>query len=560
MPTLFQTFRHLNRFQQIARILTRYGFGHLLVQLGIGRAIAPGLARLRFSAADILKATPAERARMAIEELGPTFIKLGQILSTRGDLLPPDVIGELEKLQDTVPPVPFPPIHSQIERELQKPLLELFSGFDPVPAASASLGQVHVATLATGEAVAVKILRPGIEKKIGVDLDILLELASLAEKRTAWGRHYGVRALAEEFAATLRGELNYEQEGHNMDRFRQNMAEDGIAHVPLVHWDLTTRRVLTMERIEGIKITSLAALEEAGLDRRVVAQHNIDILLKAVLNYGFFHADPHPGNFVVMPGEVIGIMDFGIMGHVDDVAKRGLLQLFVGLFRGDTDRTVAGMAGLGIATRASDRRSLTRDMDQLRQRYYGLELDKIRARSLFDDLMQVFFRNRLKMPSSLVLLFKTIAMLEGVSLQLDPHVNLFNQLEPYVRDAMLQLESPAARARKVASQVLESAEALLALPVQVQRLIEGMQGGDGSMSMRIRGLDEPAERVSKGANRVVLAILAAAFVIGPALIIPYVQQIWPQWQGAATVLILGGFLLSVVITVGLMLSVWRSDR
>lgn len=560
MPTLLRTFRHLNRYQQIARVLTRYGFGHLLTQLGIGRAIAPGLKRLRFSSADIVSATIPERVRMVIEELGPTFIKLGQIVSTRGDLLPPEVIHELEKLQDAVPPVPLPLVQAQVERELKKPLSELFTDFNPVPAASASLGQVHAATLTSGEAVAVKVQRPGIEKTIEVDLDILLDLAALAQKRTSWGEHYGVRALADEFAATLRGELNYEQEGHNMDRFRLNLAEDGTVRVPAVFWDMTSRRVLTMERIDGIKITSLAALADAGLDSRVVAKNNIDILLKSMLVHGFFHADPHPGNFVVMPGEVIGIMDFGIMGHLDPTMLRGVLQIFVGLFRGDTERTVAGMAELGIATRASDRSSLTRDMDQLRQRYYGLELDKMRARTLFDDLMQVVFRNRLRLPSNLVLLFKTVAMLEGVSLQLDPHVNLFTQMEPYVRNALLELESPAKRARKAASQVMESAEALLALPGQVQRLIEGMQGGDGGMSLRIRGLDEPLERASHVANRLVLAILAAAFVIGPALIIPYIRQIWPEWQGAVLALILGGFLLSVLITVALMLSILRSGR
>ncbi|HNS49579.1 MAG TPA: AarF/ABC1/UbiB kinase family protein [Anaerolineae bacterium] len=529
-----------------------------MTQLGIGRAIAPGLKRMRFSSADIVSATVPERFRMVIEELGPTFIKLGQIVSTRGDLLPPEVIRELEKLQDAVPPVPLPLVQSQVERELKRPLGEVFADFGPTPSASASLGQVHAATLISGEPVAVKVQRPGIERTIEVDLDILLELASLAQKRTRWGEHYGVRALVEEFAATLRGELNYEQEGHNMDRFRLNLAADDIVRVPRVFWDVTSRRVLTMERIEGIKITNLAALEDAGLDSRVIAKNNIDILLKSVLAQGFFHADPHPGNFVVMPGEVIGIMDFGIMGHLDPEMLRGVLQIFVGLFRGDTERTVAGMAELGIATKASDRSSLTRDMDQLRQRYYGLELEKMRARTLFDDLMRVVLRNRLRLPSNLVLLFKTIAMLEGVSLQLDPHVNVFTQMEPYVRDALLELESPAKRVRKAASQVIESAEALLALPAQVQRLIEGLQSGDGGMSMRIRGLDEPLERASHVVNRLVLAVLAVAFVIGPALIIPYIQQIWPEWQGAVLVLILGGFFLSVLITLALMISILRS--
>ncbi len=376
MPTISQTFRHMRRYRQIARILTRYGFGQVLTQLGIGRMIAPGLQKLRFSSAEILHATPAERVRMAVEELGPTFIKLGQILSTRADIVPPDLIHELEKLQDTVPPTPFPLIQAQVELELKRPLSELFATFDPVPVASASLGQVHLATLAGGEEVAVKVFRPGIDKVIDVDLDILLQAAALAQKRTDWGQYYDVLSLAQEFANTLRQEQNYEQEGHNMDRFRQIFADEPSVRVPSVYWETTTRRVLTMERLEGVKITDLEGLEAAGLDPAVVARRNIHILLKAVLQEGFFHADPHAGNFSVLPGEVIGMMDFGIMGQVDPGARLGLIQLFVGLFRGDSERSVEALSSLGIATRAADKRALTRDMERLKLQYYGLELRK----------------------------------------------------------------------------------------------------------------------------------------------------------------------------------------
>ncbi|MGD9047288.1 MAG: AarF/UbiB family protein, partial [Anaerolineae bacterium] len=340
MPTIIQTFRHLRRYQQIGRILTRYGFGYVLTQLGVERAITPGLERLRFSSAEILRATPAERVRMVVEELGPTFIKLGQILSTRGDILPPDFVRELEKLQDTVPPTDFSLIQAQVESELQKPLEEVYLTFDPVPVASASLGQVHFATLSSGEEVAVKVFRPGIDKLIETDLDILLELAALAEKRTEWGEYYGVLSLAQEFADTLRTEQNYEQEGHNIDRYRQMFASQGYVHVPQIYWETTTRRVLTMERIQGIKITDVAALDAAGQDRKEVARRNIAILLQAVLHEGFFHADPHAGNFMVLPNETIAMMDFGIMGHLDQLQRLGLIKLFVGLFRGETDRVV----------------------------------------------------------------------------------------------------------------------------------------------------------------------------------------------------------------------------
>jgi ubiquinone biosynthesis protein len=558
MPTIVQTLRHLRRYQQIGRILTRYGFGHILTQLGIGRALIPGLERLRFSSSEILRATPAERVRMVVEELGPTFIKLGQILSTRGDVLPLELIRELEKLQDTVPATPFPLIQAEVERELRQPLPELFSAFDPEPIASASLGQVHLATLPDGREVAVKVFRPGVDKIIQIDLDIILELAALAQRRTEWGGHYEVLSLAQEFAETLRTEQNYEQEGHNIDRYRQIFADENHVYVPQVYWDTTTRRVLTMERVGGVKITDVAGLEAAGLDRREVARHNIHLLLRAAFEEGFFHADPHAGNFRVLPGEVVALMDFGIMGHLDPVERLGLVQLFVGLFRQETDRVVQALSDLGIATRAADKRNLSRDLDRLRLRYYGLDLEKIRARSFFEDLMGLAFSNRLTMPSNLVLVFKTIAMMEGICLQLDPEMNVFQELEPYVRDTLLELQSPVARLREVAQQLEDSAQALLLLPKQVQRILEQIEVGESNLSLKLRGLDEPIGRITAAANRLALAILAVAFVLGPALIIPYVQQVWPESQSMVSALVFGGFVLSALITLALVLSIWRA--
>ncbi len=560
MPTIVQTFRHLRRYQQIGRILTRYGFGHILTQLGIGRAITPGLEKLRFSSTEILRATPAERVRMVIEELGPTFIKLGQILSTRGDIIPADFIDELEKLQDTVPPTDFALIQEQIEKELGTPLNDSFPTFDPAPVASASLGQVHFATLPDGQEVAVKVFRPGVDKIIETDLDILLELAALAEKRTDWGEFYGAMSLAQEFADTLRTEQNYEQEGQNIERYSQMFGSQGHVHVPKVYWETTTRRVLTMERIEGIKITDVSALDAAGLDRKEIARRNIAILLKAVLQDGFFHADPHAGNFLVMPHEVIGIVDFGIMGHLDPVERLGLVQLFVGLFREDTDGVIQGLTELGISARAADRRRLSRDLDRLHLRYYGLELEKIRARSFVEDLMDLAFSNRLKMPSNLVLVFKAIAMLEGISLQLDPDINVFDEVEPYVRDAILELQSPVARMKEAAEQLRVSAEAMILLPQQIQRMMEQIESGEADLSMNLKGLDEPTRRITSAANRLVLAILAVAFVLGPALLIPHLDKVFGEWQAGAAFLIVAGFSVSVLLTIALLLSIWRSGR
>jgi ubiquinone biosynthesis protein len=263
---------------------------------------------------------------------------------------------------------------------------------------------------------------------------------------------------------------------------------------------------------------------------------------------------------LVLPDEVIGMVDFGIMGHLDAAERLGLVQLFVGLFREDTDRVVNAMAELGIATKAADRRNLARDLDRLRLRYYGLDLERIRARSFFEDLMGLAFSNRLMMPSNLVLVFKTIAMLEGISLQLDPKFNVFEEVEPYVRDALLELQSPVTQAKEMAEQVRESARAMLLLPKQLQHVLEQIEAGEGDFSIRIKGVDEPTRRITGAANRLALAILAVAFVLGPALLIPRINEIFPQWQTGAAFLIIGGFITSLILTFILLLSIWRSGR
>jgi ubiquinone biosynthesis protein len=315
-----------------------------------------------------------------------------------------------------------------------------------------------------------------------------------------------------------------------------------------------------MERIHGIKITDVDALDAAGLDRKEVARRNIAILLQAVLHEGFFHADPHAGNLMVLPNETIAMMDFGIMGHLDQLQRLGLVNLFVGLFRQETDRVVEALSDLGIATKAADRRSLARDLDRLRLRYYGLELEKIRARSFVEDLMGLVFANRLKMPSDLVLVFKAIAMLEGISLQLDPDINVFSEVEPYVRDVLLELQSPVNWLKEVAAQMRGSAEAMMLLPKQLQRMLEQIEAGEGNLSMTMKGFDEPTQRISEAANRLVLAILAAAFVIGPAMLIRALSEVAVEWRAGATFLIFAGFVMSMFLTLILVFSIWRSGR
>lgn len=556
MPTLLQSIRHLRRYRQVVAVLSKYGFGYLLDQLGLG-----GFRIFRWIARpEVLEASPPERMRMVVEELGPTAVKMGQMLSTRGDVIPADIIRELEKLVDTVPPSPFPEIAQQVEAELEKPLNELFATFDHRSLASASLGQVHAATLPNGEPVAVKVLRPGVARLVSTDLDILLEAASWAQRRTAWGEYYDVLSLAQEYADTLLQELNYEQEGHNMDRLRENFAGERYVHVPRVCWDLTTRRVLTMERVGGIKISNVEALEKAGLNCRRVARNNIKIVLRAILQDGFFHADPHAGNFFVQPDESIALLDFGIVGQLQPEDREGVVLLFVGLFRQETDRVLDALSMLGIATRSADRRRLARDLDRLRLRYFGQPLENIRARSFFEDLMGLAFANRLRLPSNLVLLFKTVAMLEGLSVQLDPSINVFTEVEPFVRDALMEFESPWAWGRRIFETLNDSGQAALRIPHQVSNLLDMAADGQFTLQMRHEQLEEPVRRFNEAANRLALVILVATFVLGPALLIPNIELIPDGWRSWAMVLILGGFALSFVLSFYVLVAIWLSRR
>ena len=282
----------------------------------------------------------------------------------------------------------------------------------------------------------------------------------------------------------------------------------------------------------------------------MIAGRNIHILLDSPTGWVLSR---RRHNFAVPEGHRHD--GFGIMGRSSELEAE-----IIGLFRGDSERSVEALSSLGIATRAADKRALTRDMERLKLQYYGLELDKIRIQTFIEDLMGVAFANHLKMPSSLILVFKTIAMLEGISLILDPNINVFQEVEPYVRDALLEIESPLSQAKRLAGQLRESADAMLLLPQQLRALFEQMEDGDVGLSFRLRGLDELTSRLASAANRLALAVLAAAFVLGPALIIPYLKELWPSWQSPALTLIVGGFGLSLLITMMLLLSIWRTGR
>jgi len=537
-------------------VLIRHGFGGLVDQLGLLPALSLPRRLLRREA-EAPHLGPPEHIRLAIEELGPTFIKLGQVLSTRPDLIPPAYIRELIRLQDTVPPAPWEPVKAQIESELGAPIEELFASFEVEPLAAASLAQVHGATLSDGQEVVVKVQRPDIEEVIAVDLEILFDLARLVQERTPLREIYDLPEIAEEFAFTLRNEMDYRREGRNADRFRRNFADEAALYIPQVYWDYTTGRVLVLERIHGIKINDIEALDAAGVNRHQVALNAARVIIKEVLLDGFFHADPHPGNFFVMDGEVIGAMDFGMVGHLDQRLRDELVRLYVVAVELDSEGIVEQLIKMGAAGLRVDRAGLQRDLERLLTKYHGLPLKEVRAREVVEEVMPIAFRHHLRLPSELWLLGKTLAMMEGVGLKLDPEFDIFEVSRPYVRRFLWQMASPRVWGRKLVKGAGDWGELFAMFPRRATRLLDQVERGELGLTMSLKETDRVVGKLDRIANRLVVSILLASLIVGMALLIPLVAG---GGQGLVFWLVVAGFAAASFMGLSLLYSIWRAGR
>ncbi len=517
------------RLRQITSTLARHGFGWLVVRLGLQRFVPFQRGWLGHARRDA-PYTRAEHLRLALEELGATFIKLGQVLSTRPDLVPPDYVAEFTRLQDAAPPVPYESIAGVIARELGAPPDRIFDEFARAPLASASIGQVHPAVLG-GREVVVKVQRPGVEGLVERDLEILLDLARLAAERTELGQRYDLVGLVEEFAGTLREELDYTREGRNADRFRALFADEPALYVPEVFWSHTTRRVLVMERLAGIKIGDVDALEAAGIDRRAVAERAVAIMLQEVFVHGFYHADPHPGNFFVLDDGRIGLMDFGMVGRLDESTRAVLLRVAVAVARRDPDRLVDALLAAGMAGAATARDALKRDLGHLLNRYMDRPIKDIAARSFVHEVLAMARRHRLQIPTELVQLAKVIAMSEGLGARLDPEFRLFEFAAPYFQRFWLQGRSPVALGRKLAADVLDAIDLSSGLPRRAERLLTQLEHGGLQTTAHLQGLEPALRELARIGNRLSLSILTAALIIAAGLLMPFYRP--PFWQTLA---------------------------
>jgi ubiquinone biosynthesis protein len=549
---------HLNRYRQIAEVLLHHGMGYLVNTLGLERFV-PFRGELHRYERIGKRHTRPEHVRMAFEELGATFIKLGQILSTRADILPPEYIAELAKLQDQAPPVDSAAIEEIIVKELGRPIEEIFATFDPVPVAAASIGQAHAATLRDGTEVIVKVRRPGVVEQVEEDLEIIQNLAASASRRWEFADHYDLPGLAQEFAHTLRAELDYIREGRNAERFAVNCADDPLSiHIPSIYWETSTARMLTLERIRGIKINDLAALDAAGIDRPALAERAVRVILKMILEDGFYHADPHPGNFFIEPGGRIGLIDYGMVGIVDERTQQQLVDIFLSITNQDSERLVDTMLRLGFTRQRVDREQMERDLEHLLSQYYGKAFGEIDMGVVLSEALSVVQRHHLQLPSNLALLLKTLLMDEALGTMLDPSFNMTGMLEPYSKRLVQRQFSLDYWLRNLGKAGVDAARLGLELPQQLRRLMSDLERGNIEVGVKADTLTPIINDVKLLVNRLVLGIIAAAFIIGVAiLLVVYHPVVGLWWVG---VLFFIGFTFAFALGIYLALAIIRSRK
>ncbi|MEW6326565.1 MAG: 2-polyprenylphenol 6-hydroxylase [Thermodesulfobacteriota bacterium] len=552
-----ETYQDLKRYGHIATVFIRYGFGDLLDRLKARYYVSWRRRILRKEREDVRRLSTPERVRLAFEELGPTFIKLGQILSIRPDLLPLDFIREFSKLQDKVPPFPFQAAKDTIESQLGRSLTELFETFEETPVAAASLSQVHRAKTRSGDEIAVKVQRPGIESTIETDIRILYDLATLAERRLPETRHYEPVRIVNEFARTIRRELDFVREGRNIDRFRKHFAGDETIYIPRVYRELTAPKVVAMEYIHGIKISDLEQLQAAGLDRKTIAINGADLILKEVFECHFFHADPHPGNLFVLENNVIAPVDFGMIGMLDEETVHQMATILTAIVDKDVDSLVEVLLTIGRAPEPFDRVNFRMELSDFLERYYEVPLQELNIGAIMDELMDITRRYSLRLPSDLVLIGKALVTNEGVGRMLYPEFNIIEHARPYTRKLMIQRLSPARQLKELSRVFEETAVLFKKLPSDVREILSKIRKDDLGIRFEHRGLERFISELDRSSNRLSFAVVIAALIIGSSLV--FQTGAGPRLFGYPF-LGLAGFLLASILGIWLLIGILRSGR
>lgn len=543
--------RDLPRLHEIATIMIRYGWGDMVRALGIGTLLERAGRILHWqSTSEINQLEPAVRIRLAMEELGPTFVKLGQLFATRVDVFPPGWIAEFEKLQSKVPPVPYAELAPHLEAALGLPATEVFLELDIDAFAAASIAQVHRAKLRDGTPVILKIRRPGIEKKIEADLRIMQHIARLAEQEIPDAHRYQPIMMLAQFRRSLRRELDLLMEAHNIEQFRANFADDDTVHIPKLYWDYTSEILNVQEELIGVPGTRLVEAKAAGMDLSLLAARGADAVLKMILVHGYFHADPHPGNVIYLPGNRVGIIDFGMVGRLTEYRRNQIVNLLDAI----TEKDEEGMLAVVLNWTEDgqvDEAKLGYDMSELVFSYDNLQLKDVKIGPLLTDITAVIRENGLVLPADMALLFKALITLEGLGQQLDPHFHMVDHLAPFVRGVIAERYKPAAIIKRGRKNIKQAIEVVSGLPRDIAKLLREARHGRLRIDLDLKRLDQFGHQLDRASSRITMGILTAALIIGSSIVMTV-----PGWRFLGIV----GFLLAFLNSIWVIFSIWRSGK
>jgi ubiquinone biosynthesis protein len=549
--------RDLPRLHEIATVLIRYGWGDLVRLLGISGALERAGRVLHWhSTSEISQLEAPVRIRRALEELGPTFVKLGQVLSTRVDMFPPQWVAEFEKLHSQVPAVPYERLHPYLVEAIRGEPEVVFAEFNPVPLAAASIAQVHRATLKDGTRVVVKIRRPGIESVIQADLRIMEHAAKLLESEVPDSRRYDPVQIVSQFRRSLSRELDLAKEARNIDQFARHFADDPLVKIPRVYWEFSNDRVNVQEEIVGMAGVAPDKLRAAGLDPKLLAARGSDTVLRMVLEHGYFHADPHPGNVLFLPDNHIGMIDFGMVGMLTHARRNQIVDLLHALTRKDEQallQVLLDWSGESV----SDEDRLAYDVAELLQSYDDLQLKDVKIGGLLNDITAVMRDNNLFLPADLTLLFKTLITLEGLGQQLDPEFHMIDHVTPFVERVIQARYTPQALLARGRKSVRETLEVLADVPRDVRHLLRDIRRGRVKVDLDLKRLDQFGHQLDSASNRLTMGILTASLVVGSSIIMTV--EGGPQLFGLPLFGLLG-FLIAFFNSLWIIFSIWRAGK
>ncbi|GAB4312966.1 MAG: AarF/ABC1/UbiB kinase family protein [Methanobacteriaceae archaeon] len=545
----------LKRLREIVAVLAKYQFTNVLERTGIIKSVLKF-----FKSTDIyeeLDSTAPERLRLAMEDLGTTFIKLAQVLSTRPDLVGKDVADELSKLQDEVPPVPFESVKKMVETELEKPLDELFIEFEEDPIASASIAQVHRGVLKDGSKVAVKVQRPNITEDIQKDIAIMRYLVGQVNRRISNLKYYNLPGIVDEFERAIEKELDFAQELRNIERFRTFLKKKSKVYAPRTYPEYSSLRVLTMEYIEGTKIGDVID-SEIDYDRRKIAEIGTETYFRQIFIDGYFHADPHPGNILVMKGNVLCFVDFGMMGHLDQEFRDNLAELFVYTVRYDVKGMINQLLYMGIIDDETDTTELKYDLIDLLDKYYGAEIKDVGGMITEFSMPNLMVKHQLKLPKDFILLGRVLSMAEDLGRKLEPNFNGIEFAEPLIHKLFKKKLNPLRMLDYQTQYLFELEHIVKDLPQTINQTLLRAKKGKIKMDMEISNLDRFADKMEKIVDRISIALIIAALIIGSSLILQTNKGMPMPVIGFSTIGLVV-FLVATIMAIILIISILRKD-